>query len=61
LIEPLPLNSAQQAIDIHEDVIEGESCRVAQPNAMFVFGLIVTETLRPLFHNEPTRAAGGIG
>ena len=54
LIESLAFHAAHQPVGIDIDVIERERGRVAETNAVLVFWLVMLESRRALFHDEPT-------
>ena len=60
LNQALAFDAADQPVGVDVNVVERQRCRVAQANAVLVFGLVVSETLRALFDDEPARTRGSI-
>ena len=61
LIESLSFHSADEAVGIDIDVIERESSRVAEANAVLILRLVMLEAGRALFQDEPTGTGVGGG
>ena len=57
LIQSLSFHTADEPVRVDIHIIERERCGVAQANAVLVLRLIVAETRRALFNDEPARAA----
>src|SRR5579864_377999 len=55
LKQALSFYAADQPLSIYVNVTEGEGRRIAEADAVLVFGFIVRKALRALFDNEPTR------
>ena len=61
LIESLTFDAADEPVSRDIDIVEGERGRVAEANAVLVFGLVVGETLRVFLHDEPAWTARRVG
>ena len=56
LSKPLPLNTADEAVGVHIDVIEDKRRGIGRANAMLVLRLGRTEPLCAFLHYKPGRA-----